>query len=624
MLQFERGDLALNEREPASGPLALAPRHAQAASPRHSRAAGLRPGTLEHGPASGFRALEHAHAPSELEYVPGAILAGAYRVEQLLGEGAMGIVVAARHLERDERVAIKLIRPELRHDPEVVGRFAREARASTRIGSAHVVKVLDVGVSAPLGPYIVMEYLDGHDLCEELTRHGPLPVPRAVELVLQTCEALAAAHAAGITHRDIKPENLFLVRRGELDQVKLLDFGISNVTLDGSLFGGALSDAASSVLGTPLYMSPEQLADSAAADPRADVWSLGAVLYELVSGSPAFGAEDLTQICSRVLHDQPTPLSDHGVAFGAALQAIVDRCLEKDPERRYADVGELSLALLPLAPSRAHIHAQRSLSLLGRPLGAGSTSPEPPATVNVTRERVGASFGARRAFASAVALSRAGGPLRRLSRARAILAASGALGLALVALRLGIGSSERSAAALDRADAAAVTAARATGQAPPAPDDTSAHVAAETQAAPAARSASGSPSASETRRAETRDGPERSQASAPQPSTPAAARRVVPERAEQAPARHPANTPRPQSSARAARPRVASAAASRAPEKAPRRAAALESPRQPQKASASAMQPPARDAGRRLGARTGDRSRVTSDAPRRGRARLVP
>ncbi|MET0413046.1 MAG: serine/threonine-protein kinase [Polyangiaceae bacterium] len=338
-----------------------------------SQAAASRPALVtrvdDSAPVSGRRPIEafQSRTLGEKDYAPGRILAGRYRVERLLGEGAMGVVVAARHLELDELVAIKFIRPDMQRDAEVTARFAREAKASVRIKSEHVVKLLDVGVTMPIGPYIVMEYLEGRNLSEELVHGGPMAVPRAVECVMQACEALAAAHALGITHRDIKPENLFSTRHGEIEVIKLLDFGISKAVLSGRVFGDELvEERDESVLGTPLYMSPEQIQNTAAVDHRTDVWSLGVVLYELVTGVAAFAAEDVPKVCARVLNEQPEPLDTHVRSVPLALQRIVDRCLQKDPGQRFQDIGELARALMPFAPSRARLYAEFSTSVLRR------------------------------------------------------------------------------------------------------------------------------------------------------------------------------------------------------------------------------------------------------------------
>ena len=168
-------------------------------------------------------------------WAAGSVISGKFEVLRVLGQGAMGVVVAARHLELDEIVAIKFIHPEMHSVPDIVSRFAREAKACARLGSEHIAKVMDVGVAPAIGPYIVMEYLEGQDLGSLLLRkRGALPVHRACEYVMQVCEALALAHAAGIIHRDVKPENLFLTRRGNLDIIKVLDFGISKAPLGGA------------------------------------------------------------------------------------------------------------------------------------------------------------------------------------------------------------------------------------------------------------------------------------------------------------------------------------------------------------------------------------------------------
>jgi serine/threonine-protein kinase len=297
----------------------------------------------------------------------GSVISGKYEVVRVLGQGAMGVVVAARHIELDEIVAIKFIHPDMHSVPDIVSRFAREAKACARLGSEHIAKVLDVGVAPAIGPYIVMEYLEGHDLGSVLRKRGTLPVHRACEYVMQVCEALALAHAAGIIHRDVKPDNLFLTRRGNLDIVKVLDFGISKAPLAGKVFGGELRMTETACLmGTPLYMSPEQIRATHEVDRRSDIWSLGVVLFELLTGRTAFSGETVTQVCALVL-EGPTPrLIDHCRTAPPALAAVIDRCLMKDPAQRYQHAADLAHALLPFAPSRARLHAERASSVLRR------------------------------------------------------------------------------------------------------------------------------------------------------------------------------------------------------------------------------------------------------------------
>jgi eukaryotic-like serine/threonine-protein kinase len=315
------------------------------------------------------------------EITPGLVLAGKYEIERVLGRGGMGFVVAARHLQLDERVAIKFLLPEANSIPEVVARFAREARAAVRIKSEHVARVSDVGTLEQGAPYMVMEYLEGADLAELLRRDGALPAELAVEFVLQACEAIAEAHALGIVHRDLKPANLFVVRRADgLLSVKVLDFGISKVASATGPAEVALTRTAA-VMGSPLYMPPEQMAASRDVDHRADIWALGAILYELLTARPPFLGETLPEVCVRIATEPPLPLASSRSDIPAALERVVLRCLEKDRERRFANLGELAVALRPFGPPRAHVSIDRVLRTLqaaGLSTSALASS-EPPA-----------------------------------------------------------------------------------------------------------------------------------------------------------------------------------------------------------------------------------------------------
>ena len=300
----------------------------------------------------------------------GEVVAGKYLIEGVIGRGSMGVVVRATHLGFDELVALKFIRPEMRKVDGIVSRFAREAKASVRIRNEHAVNVLDVGVADPIGPFFVMEYLEGINLEELVDSQGAFDAATAVKYVLEACEALAAAHAQGIIHRDIKPQNLFLAWQGRLELIKVLDFGISKAALSGQVFGDDLSSTETDwVMGTPLYMSPEQLRHAPDIDERTDIWSLGAVLYELLYGQPLFSGDTQTQVCRQVLEvgHRPVRLPIPGVP--EELWDVIERCLSLDKEQRYVNVAELGEALLPFAPSGAVLHVERARALLGlRPL----------------------------------------------------------------------------------------------------------------------------------------------------------------------------------------------------------------------------------------------------------------
>jgi len=300
------------------------------------------------------------------EVYAGQILGGKYRVDRVLGAGGMGMVVAATHLQLDERIAIKFLLPEALRNPEAVARFGREARAAVKIRGEHVARVIDVGTFENGAPYMVMEHLDGRDLSALIHERGALAPSDAVDAVLQACEALAEAHALGIVHRDLKPANLFMVRRPDgTPCVKVLDFGISKLTAAGADHSMTKTSA---VMGSPLYMSPEQMTASRQVDARTDIWAIGVVLYELLTGRVPFSAETLPEICGLILTATPHAVRDFSPAVPDGLQIVVQRCLEKDRERRFANVSELAHALAPFG-SRA---TSRSVERIARILGASS------------------------------------------------------------------------------------------------------------------------------------------------------------------------------------------------------------------------------------------------------------
>ncbi|WP_394850602.1 protein kinase [Pendulispora brunnea] len=302
--------------------------------------------------------------------VVGEIIAGKFRVDRILGQGGMGVVVLATHLVLEEQFALKLLRPELAADPEIVERFSREAKACVRIKSEYVARVHDVGMRGDGTPFMVMEYLEGIDLGTALHESGPLPIAEAVEYVVQACEALAQAHAIGIVHRDIKPENLFMVNQMEgWSSIKLLDFGISKAipaprSQDFAARNRPGNVRETRMMGTPHYMSPEQMQQLETIDGRSDIWSLGVVLYELLTAHYAWDGATVREVTQAILKGKAPLLEEVRRDAPPGLSHVIERCLEKDPELRYANVAELAIALLPFAPRRARISAERSVSVI--------------------------------------------------------------------------------------------------------------------------------------------------------------------------------------------------------------------------------------------------------------------
>jgi eukaryotic-like serine/threonine-protein kinase len=306
---------------------------------------------------------------------PGTVIAGKFRVERIIGIGGMGVVVAARHLELDDRVAIKFLLPHALDNPEIVTRFAREARAAVKIKSQHVARTFDVGRLDDGSPYIVMEYLEGVDLATQVRTGGRLSIESAITLVLQTCEALAVAHALGIIHRDLKPANLFLTRASDGSEcIKVLDFGISKLAGGGV----GLVTNTDATMGSPLYMAPEQMVSARDVDARCDIWSLGVTLFELLTAQRPFAGENIAQLCTEVAVGATPSVRESRADVPPGLENVISRCLEKDRERRFSNVGELALALKAYASPEALGSIQRItrvLKAVGMSVDEAETAP---------------------------------------------------------------------------------------------------------------------------------------------------------------------------------------------------------------------------------------------------------
>ncbi|MDF2692696.1 MAG: serine/threonine protein kinase, partial [Labilithrix sp.] len=306
---------------------------------------------------------------------PGDIIAGRYEVERNIGGGGMGSVVAARHRQLDERVAVKFLHPRLADDVANVERFVREAKAASRIKTEHVIRVHDIGTTEDGLPFIVMELLEGIDLAH-LAARGPVPIALAVDCTLQAAEALAEAHAVGIIHRDIKPSNLWLSQRKDgTPLVKVLDFGISKLA---TTEGDAKLTETQAVFGSPSYMSPEQIRSAKRVDHRTDIWALGVVLYELLTTQLPFDADNVPGVLAAVTADDPRPLRSLRADVPATLEAVIFACLVKDPARR-ATLAELTAGLRPFASPAGVISADRvnriekpTMNLVPPPAGSSS------------------------------------------------------------------------------------------------------------------------------------------------------------------------------------------------------------------------------------------------------------
>ncbi|MGC4092803.1 MAG: serine/threonine-protein kinase [Polyangiaceae bacterium] len=300
----------------------------------------------------------------------GSTLDGKYRIDRLIAEGGMGVVYEGYHLVLEHRIAVKVVRPEFANHPEAVARFLDEARAIARLRGSHIAHVFDTGRTEWDAPYMVLEYLDGSDLRAVLEHDGPLSIGRAVDYLLQICDAVAEAHAAGLVHRDLKPENLFVTREASgRDCLKVIDFGISK-----RLGGGRSLTRQGQHLGSPLYMAPEQMSEPDQVDERADIWSMGVVLYELLSNSVPFNGSNLATACMQVLNAEPVALRALRAEIPAELEQVVMRCLAKNKGLRFGSVAELRADLEPFAEETAPMSQLRRVT----PVSARSVQAETP------------------------------------------------------------------------------------------------------------------------------------------------------------------------------------------------------------------------------------------------------
>lgn len=337
------------------------------------------------GPTPGkVKGAPKANKLSMADMLLGAVLADRYRLEKRIGDGAMGWVFVAEHVEIGKKVAVKVLRPSLCRLPEAVSRFRREARAATTIGSKHIVDVTDFGITEGQSVFFVMEFLDGEDLSRTVKNEGALPWPRVLHILDQLCEALGAAHEQGIIHRDVKPANFYRVEvGGDPDFIKVLDFGIARLASPKD----SIVTQTGVVMGTPDYMAPEQ-AMGKHVDERADIYSLGASAYALLTGRPPFKGANEYDVIYKQLNEEPAPPSE--VAPVAAelpkwLDPIILRAMQKKPEDRYQTMKEFADAIgearmratnpgfvpAPQDPGSSQSQASGSASALAQPAAGG-------------------------------------------------------------------------------------------------------------------------------------------------------------------------------------------------------------------------------------------------------------
>ena len=339
------------------------------------------------------RSDEPREGRGEASDVPreGDIIAGRYRVERVLGQGGMGVVVAARHTSLRQRVAVKFLRPAALKLPGASARFLREAQAAAAIHSEHVARVTDMGTLGTGSPFMVMEHLDGTDLSSFLKTKGPLPIKEAVDFVLQASEALAEAHKLGIVHRDLKPSNIFVTTHADgTPLIKVLDFGLSKVLDPDAAFAAESSlTETEMVVGSPHYMSPEHVRSLKYVDARTDIWSLGVILYQLLTARRPFDGDSLPSVFAKIVTEPPDSLRNVRPEVPPALEAAVLCCLEKDVNQRFQSVSEFARAIAPFGPETSRISAERIERVLPSLRTSGSSLPAVIAAEDPTTASVG-------------------------------------------------------------------------------------------------------------------------------------------------------------------------------------------------------------------------------------------
>ncbi|MGH7269636.1 MAG: serine/threonine-protein kinase, partial [Polyangiaceae bacterium] len=301
----------------------------------------------------------------------GDVLAGKYRVTRLLGRGGMGAVFAARHEMLGEEVALKLMLADAMREPDAVKRFVNEARAAAKIRGEHVVRVLDVGVLEDGRPYISMELMEGEDMGQVLERGGPLSPVATVDYMLQGMEAIAQAHALGVVHRDLKPSNFFLATGPDGSRmIKVLDFGIAKAILKA---GDQSMTSTRAMMGSPLYMSPEQIRSAKTVDPQSDIWALGVIMYELLTVAPPFAVESVGELFFAIAEQTPPLVHTRRQGLPPGLSDVVARCLQRDKTTRFRNVVDLARALGPFASPVGALDVARIAAVFERTTSRGGS-----------------------------------------------------------------------------------------------------------------------------------------------------------------------------------------------------------------------------------------------------------